>query len=517
MNRNLFIISLLSILVFFANIWGPSVYILDEAKNAGCAMEMYQRGDWVVPIFNEALRTDKPPLHYYFMKIAYSTMGVNPFAARFFSSVMGMLLIITVYIFTRKFLNETSALAASLILLSSVHITIQFHLAVPDPYLIFLLALSIFLFYHGFKSGKRLSLMGSYASVALATLAKGPVAIVFYGLIVLTFLLVTRSFSWKELRRLYVPQGILLFFFLVLPWYVAVGIETEGEWLKQFFFKHNVGRFTSTMEGHRGFPLASFVILILGLMPFSFFCPQMIKSVWEDRQNHFLLLCMIVVLVVVIFFSLSRTVLPTYIGPAFPFFAILLGYYWSTIVNNAGKPRLLTSAIVFAFFAAAMPVAVWFGLRSDPSLASLSYLWIYFLPLEIGAIIAIFFLANRKLKAAAIAYVGSFIIFGQLFYYIVFPRVDDTNPVTQSISIVQAASTVSCYQNMNPAFVFGLKHSVPKLNDWSDVREFLQKPGSVVITEKKSLKQIGRAEYSILFEKKDLFENPTTVVISAPH
>jgi 4-amino-4-deoxy-L-arabinose transferase-like glycosyltransferase len=67
--KNLFLLLILSTVVYTANIWGTSVYILDEAKNAGCAMEMYQRGDWVVPTFNDALRTDKPPLHYYFMKV----------------------------------------------------------------------------------------------------------------------------------------------------------------------------------------------------------------------------------------------------------------------------------------------------------------------------------------------------------------------------------------------------------------------------------------------------------------
>src|SRR6187431_1778225 len=116
MNRNLIILLILSAVVFFANIGGTSIYILDEAKNAGCAMEMYQRGDWVVPTFNGTLRTDKPPLHYYFMKVAYGTFGVNPFSARVFSSLMGMFTVLAVYFFTRKMWHERTALYASLIL-----------------------------------------------------------------------------------------------------------------------------------------------------------------------------------------------------------------------------------------------------------------------------------------------------------------------------------------------------------------------------------------------------------------
>ncbi len=69
------------------------IYILDEAKNAQCAREMLQRGDFIVPTFNGELRVDKPPLHYFFMMAAYKMFGINEFAARFFSVIMGLLTI----------------------------------------------------------------------------------------------------------------------------------------------------------------------------------------------------------------------------------------------------------------------------------------------------------------------------------------------------------------------------------------------------------------------------------------
>ena len=79
---------LLLVLVFllFWRLGSSPIYILDEAKNAQCAKEMMQRNDWVVPTFNEELRTDKPVLHYYFMIVAYKLFGVSAFSARFFFS-----------------------------------------------------------------------------------------------------------------------------------------------------------------------------------------------------------------------------------------------------------------------------------------------------------------------------------------------------------------------------------------------------------------------------------------------
>jgi 4-amino-4-deoxy-L-arabinose transferase and related glycosyltransferases of PMT family len=48
------------------------LYILDEAKNSEAAREMWISGNFWEPTFNEVLRTDKPPLHYFFMMLSYS-------------------------------------------------------------------------------------------------------------------------------------------------------------------------------------------------------------------------------------------------------------------------------------------------------------------------------------------------------------------------------------------------------------------------------------------------------------
>ena len=53
------------------------VSILDESKNVEAAREMIESGDYWIPKFNGELRTDKPPLHYYFMVIGMKLFGVN--------------------------------------------------------------------------------------------------------------------------------------------------------------------------------------------------------------------------------------------------------------------------------------------------------------------------------------------------------------------------------------------------------------------------------------------------------
>ena len=60
------ILFFLSLTLLLLNLDKPMIYILDEAKNAECAREMLVSGNYVGSYFNGQLRTDKPPLHYFF-------------------------------------------------------------------------------------------------------------------------------------------------------------------------------------------------------------------------------------------------------------------------------------------------------------------------------------------------------------------------------------------------------------------------------------------------------------------
>ena len=54
----------------------------DEPRFAEASREMIERGDYVVPYFNDRYRFDKPPLTYWAQVASYRVFGQNPFAAR---------------------------------------------------------------------------------------------------------------------------------------------------------------------------------------------------------------------------------------------------------------------------------------------------------------------------------------------------------------------------------------------------------------------------------------------------
>ena len=69
-RHHIYVLALAS-LVFLFNLGGARLWDEDEPKNAQCGREMLDRGDWIVPTFNQELRTDKPVLLYWLMMPAY--------------------------------------------------------------------------------------------------------------------------------------------------------------------------------------------------------------------------------------------------------------------------------------------------------------------------------------------------------------------------------------------------------------------------------------------------------------
>jgi len=480
-------------------------------------MEMYHRGDWVVPTFNDELRTDKPPLHYYFMRVAYTVFNVNAFSARLFSVVMGILTVLAVYFFTAKLIDKLAGFLSGLILACSIQLAIQFHLAVPDPYLIFFLTTGLLSFSYAFVFNRSVFYYIFYSSIGLATLAKGPVAPVFAGLIVIIFLLVQRKLSIRQLLAIKLLPGAMLFLSVVVPWYVWVGIETKGVWLEQFFFKHNVGRFTSTMEGHRGFPLLSAVIMIAALIPYSAFFPQAFKMVWRAlRQNTFICFCFVAMTVIVIFFAFSRTILPSYPEPSVPFFAILLGFFFGRVASdeNVRRFKLPINAVVYLVIALLLPVATALALRQEKGISEAWPVAYYMITFPIAAAVALYFLLRNNVLAALYSYSAGAVVFLVTFFYYMFPVVDRLNPVMQSLPQLQhIKDPIVYYKDFNPAFVFALRHPVPGFITPEALRQFTsQHPTLYILTQKRYWHELP-ANKQLLYQGKDLFERQETILV----
>ncbi|WKN31931.1 glycosyltransferase family 39 protein [Porifericola rhodea] len=508
----------LSVLIFFANLWGISISIVDEAKNSSCAREMFERGSLVVPTFNYELRTDKPPLHYFAMMAAYSSFGVNEFSARFFSAISGILTVMLSYFFARRFVGENVAFFTGLVLLSSLQWPLQFHLAVPDPYLILCITVSIFAFLYFWHTQKNKWLYLMYAAMGLGVLAKGPVAIALPGLVFLIYLMTTVRLSWANVWRMRPHLGTLIVLAIALPWYMAVHFQTDGAWTEGFFLKHNVGRFTSEMEGHGGSPFIIPLIVFIGLLPFSMFLPQALISAFKERRtNPLLWISTITAFMFVLFFSFSQTKLPNYPAPSYPFFAIIIGY-WLNRAYQLASAKLSTvkvSAYLYLIIMICLPIAVYLVMEQHPALTDLSYLSWFFVLLPLGAVLAMVWLYHERMQYFIYSISASWMLFMLCLFYLMLPKVDRLNPSKIVMQKLPEEVTLASYKRFNPALSFYYQKKIMLTDNVDTLRQWFEKDNYYVVSRKDYYEEFeGWAELEdIWYEKSELFEPHTMLIL----
>ncbi len=497
-------LTVVSILLLFSGIGLLSIYSLDEAKNAGAAREMFLNQDFITPTFNSNLRTDKPPLHYYFMNVGYTLFGITPFGARFFSSVMGLLTLAVLFLFASKIWNKKVAITSVLILLSSVHFLLQMQMAVPDPYLILLLSISFFSFYNLWKFGERKYWWMFYISIGFGVLAKGPIAIALPGLAGLLFLLVSKTFNWKTILKMNPFLGLPLSVLIPFPWFYLVHQKTDGAFTDGFFLEHNINRYSESFEGHNGSPLLTIAFIFLGFLPFVFFLPSAIINAWKKKETSFIyLFC--VAIAIIGFFMTSGTKLPNYTVPAYPAISLLLGYFFA---SENGKKWQWVATLIWCI---SIAICGFLAFQYDETLKDLKWHALFFAIPVFGAIFA---LLNQKNSFRI--YSASWMVFAWIFFILIYPRVDALNPVRQTQNLIPKDATVVGYKIFNPAFVFALNQEIPKFENVKDLEEFVRHNDNVIVLSRKSylgeLHQIE--ELKIEAEAKDILETPTTLILT---
>lgn len=497
-------------ILLFPGLGKTPLWIFDEVRNAECAREMYERGDWIVPTFNGELRTLKPPLHYYFMFGGFKIFGVTEWGARFFSAFFGVLTILITYFFVKKYSSPLQAFITSLVLLTSTHFLFEFRMSVPDPYLIFMNVAAIFTAFLYFKEKKFYWLLLAAIAFGLGTLAKGPVAIALPGLSIFLWLIWEKKlkevFTWKI-----IVAGIVMAA-VAIPWYWLVHEATDGEWTKGFFLEHNVGRFSSAMEGHGGVLILVPLIAFLGMLPSSVFIFESFRNFKSRFTDPLLRISFYVILVFLLFYSISSTKLPNYAMPCYPFIAIVLGQFL-TKAWQENKVRIYP-AVILLILNLALPVAAWSALKSEVNTVGMENTALALLVISIAAIYALYFLLRNDFRKAALGTTVFYLVFHLLLFNWLYPSVYNQNPMSKTIDTVKQYDHVVGYQTFHPSYTFYLPERVPVFKNIDSLKIFMQSNKAVVLSRKKfseELKSIGLKEKASVH---DLFEGNTTVLYS---
>jgi 4-amino-4-deoxy-L-arabinose transferase-like glycosyltransferase len=270
--------------LFFTNLGGPSLWDLDEGRNAWCSGEMREAGNCIIPTFNGKLRPDKPVLLYWLEIAAFDVFGINEFAARLPSAVAALATLLIAYELGRSMFSKTTGLVAGIIAASTPMLCGAARFANPDALLNLFIVLTFWVFWIGCDRPRLWWFIAIGIASGLGMLAKGAVAVVLPLAIFVAF------WTWqRRLRAMFDARQIacvLAFCLVALPWYIRVGVETKGEFPRVFFLEHHLDRAVHTMENHRGgiwyYPL----VMILGTIPWAIFLgPAIWYGFWSSVRR----------------------------------------------------------------------------------------------------------------------------------------------------------------------------------------------------------------------------------------
>ena len=293
----LILILILFLILYFYRLGSVGLIDVDEPRYAEAGREMLESGNWIVPYFNYEVRYDKPILFYWLEAVSMKLFGVNEFAARFPSVAMSLLCLSMLFVLIKNIFNFEVALVGVLILISCFEFVALSRFSVTDMTLSAFISSSFCSFYLGYNniinSHKLLHMQVKEFScwyilgfifLALAFLTKGPVSIILFLLVLVPFFLWIGKLEYFY-KNISFWIGTVIFFLIIAPWYISVHCATGGDFTKVFFGLHNFSRYTSVVSGHRGSIFYFIPVVLIGFLPWIFFLPQAISSMFKEGME----------------------------------------------------------------------------------------------------------------------------------------------------------------------------------------------------------------------------------------
>lgn len=456
--------------------WNLDAYSLinvTEARQAEIARQMWLTHDWITPRYNGEPYFDKPALLHWLIAIGFSLFGPQEWVVRLPSAMSAIALLLSTWLFLNAVATRRLALLATVILAANPFTWALGRIGFHDMLMVCCLTLALYAWFWADLRQHKVPYLGSFGALALAILAKGPLALLLFILILTVFYL----WSGKGKRRLaQVPWGwgLLVLVAIAGPWYGLVIHANGWDYIHYFFGDSNVNRFLSVNQNQWGPWYYYLLSLAIFFFPWVVQVPTAIIRTLRDRWPPTALpprtLDQFAVawgLTVLIFMSLAATKLSWYLYPGLPAFAYLSARSWE---QHLIRPRRSWTVVLIGCVYAGIAVAIATGNLGDPNLVSsldaahLRYIWA---GLFAGAA-AVIALSLQQRRASWMISAG-IILFGCIGLtgaHLLMPVLDVHVLDQQLIPIAQTLEQLTC-ETCETDLVATLGLRLPSLNFYS--------------------------------------------------
>ncbi len=339
-QKNTWITDLFWLVLYTAILFGfmlgaRALSVPDEARYTEIPREMWWFHDFVTPHLDGIKYFEKPPLLYWIQASIFPFFGINEWALRAPTALMGILGGVAVYSATRFLFDRIAALAAALILATSPLYFVMAHSITLDMLVSLWITISLLAFIVAVNlpttSMKRSGvLVVMYAAMAFAILSKGLIGILLPGAVIVSWIVLTHH--WRLIPTLHIFLGLVIVLAISLPWHILVQLRNP-EFFHFYFVDQQFLRFLTKSAG-RYQPMWWFIpVLIAGFFPWVIFAGiaiirkvfvRSITAATNKNVQHKHLFFLLWASEIFLFFSISQSKLIPYILPIMPPLAILL-------------------------------------------------------------------------------------------------------------------------------------------------------------------------------------------------
>jgi len=308
-------------ILFFFNLQVRDFWAPDEGDFAQIVRELSENP--VVPHLNGKPYGEKPPLYYY---IIYASKTLLRFvedevSLRFPSGLYALLAALFLFATIRRFFDHRRAILSACILISTPLYYWQARYLQVDMVFSVFVSSCLLLFFWFYKTRRDYLIYFSFASLGLAFLVKGPLAVALIVPVVFAFLFAEKSFRVITIGKL--ATGILICGAVILPWYVAVYLKEGAPYLYENVVRQNFVRFFDAWSHNRPF-YYYFKTLPLDFFPWSLFLPfglfLALKRFTIDAGLKYFLIWFVWMF---FFLSLSSGKISKYMLPALPAISVI--------------------------------------------------------------------------------------------------------------------------------------------------------------------------------------------------
>ena len=363
-------------------LWLPGFFTLpatdrDEARFAQASRQMVESGDYIRIRFGEEERNKKPAGIHWLQAASVHVLEATRLGDRDqiwvyrVPSLAGALLaVLATFHWGRALVGRRAALLGAAMLASSLVLVAEAHIAKTDAALLAAVTAAMGLFGLAYLRPVAFTARqaaGFWLLLGLGVLLKGPIGPMVPLLAGITLAVVDKQAPWFTALRPW--WGIPLMIAAAAPWFVAIGLATEGRFFAQAVGGDMLSKIGSGEEKHWGPP--GFYLLSFGIAAFpgAWIVLCALPAAWRDRLHpptRFLLAWVVPSWLV---FEAVQTKLPHYTLPLFPAL-MLLGAAWAMDPMRQLPARFWRWAGVAALVGVALGMAVavqgvsWYLLRA---------------------------------------------------------------------------------------------------------------------------------------------------------